>query len=293
MNNVVVLDHLDHFNIKQILESGQVFRFERITDHSYLLNAKQKVIKITQQDQCSSALFYNTNVSELDEIWNAYFDLDTNYSKIADALSSKDAFMAKAVAFGEGVRILRQDPWEMLISFIISQNKAIPHIRECIRNISSRFGFPINEAGADTLGSSYYAFPTPKELSRATEEDLRACKVGFRAPYIIDACQKILNGEIILSDLYIMPLEEARMQLMRIKGVGPKIADCILLFAYGRSSVFPTDIWIKRVMEGVYFEGKEVPIKEIQRFADEYFGELAGYAQQYMFYYGRENALFK
>lgn len=291
MSNIVMLDHLNHFNITQILESGQVFRFEKISDYSYILNAKQKLIKITQQEGSNSVIFYNTNASELDEIWIPYFDIDTNYEHIARELAKKDEYMKKAVEFGTGIRILRQDPWEMLISFIISQNKAIPHIKECIKNISERFGLPLETvSGSD---KHYYSFPTPKELSRATEESLRECKVGFRAPYILDACHKILNAEVILNDLYIMPVEEARVALMSIKGVGPKIADCILLFAYGRSEVFPTDVWIKRVMEGIYFEGREVKPDEIQQFARSYFGDLAGYAQQYLFYYGREHALFK
>lgn len=291
MSNIVMLDHLNHFNITQILESGQVFRFEKISDHSYILNAKQKLIKITQQGQCSSAIFYNTNISELDEIWIPYFDIDTNYEHIASVLAEKDEYMRQAVAFGSGIRILRQDPWEMLISFIISQNKGIPHIKECIRNICEKFGMPLEQING--MGQHYYSFPTPKELSRATEEELRACKVGFRAPYIMDACRKVLNGDIILNDIYIMPADEGRASLMQIKGVGPKIADCILLFAYAKSEVFPTDVWIKRVIEGMYFEGKEVKPDEIQRFAKSYFGDLSGYAQQYLFYYGREHALFK
>lgn len=286
-----MLDHLSHFNIRQILESGQVFRFEKISDYSYLLNARQKLIKITQKTGSSSAIIYNTNVSEVDEIWVPYFDIDTNYNHIAQVLAQKDEYMQAAVSFGEGIRILRQDPWEMLISFIISQNKAIPHIKECIRLITRQFGFALEQI--DSMDKHYYSFPTPKELSRATEEELRACKVGFRAPYIMDACRKILNGEIILNDLYIMPIEEAKTALMSIKGVGPKIADCILLFAYGKTEVFPTDVWIKRVIEGFYFEGREVPLVEIQAFAKSYFGDLAGYAQQYLFYYGREQALFK
>lgn len=291
MSNIVMLEHLDHFNIAQILESGQVFRFEKISKHSYLLNAKQKVIKITQQPGSSSAIFYNTNISELDEVWGPYFDIDTDYGKIARSLAQKDEYMAKAVEFGKGIRILRQDPWEMLISFIISQNKAIPHIKECLKNITQSFGDPLEER--EDLEHYYYAFPSPKALSRASEEALRACKVGFRAPYIMDACHKVLNGEIILNDLFIMSVEEAREKLMTIKGVGPKIADCILLFAYGKGEVFPTDVWIKRVIEGLYFEGKEVRPAQIQEFAKQYFGPLAGYAQQYLFYYGRENALFK
>lgn len=288
MKNVVMLGHLDHFDVRQILESGQVFRFEKITDQSYMLVAKQKVIKLAQHEESSSVMIYNTNISELDEVWSHYLDINTNYAEIANTLSAKDEHMAKAVAFGQGIRILKQDPWEMLISFIISQNKAIPHIKECIKNISRQFGTPIEDEDCN----GYYTFPTPEELKNATEEDLRACKVGFRAPYIIDACHKILNEEIVLNDLYLMSAKEAKEKLMSIKGVGPKIADCILLFAYSKMELFPTDVWIKRVMEGLYFEGREMKLVEIQKFAKSYFGNLAGYAQQYLFFYGRENALF-
>lgn len=291
MNSVVVLDNLSHFNVTQILESGQVFAFDKIIEHSYILNAKQKLIKLTQQPESSSVILYNTNISEVDEIWEHYFDIQTDYSYIAHTLSEKDSYMARAVAFGKGIRILRQDPWEMLISFIISQNKAIPHIKQCIYNLSQKYGKPIEPICNEE--KCYYTFPTAEELVQATEEDLRMCKVGFRAPYIMDACQKVANDDVNLNDLMIMPTDEARQKLMTIKGVGPKIADCILLFAYGRSSVFPIDVWIKRVIEGLYFEGREMKLEQIQTFAKEYFGDLAGYAQQYLFYYGRENALFK
>ncbi len=286
-----MLDKLDNFNITQILESGQVFRFDKISNHSYILNAKQTLIKITQQHQDSNIMFYNANASELDEIWVPYFDLDTNYKEITSILKNKDEHMKAAVEFGEGIRILKQDPWEMLISFIISQNKAIPHIKQCIRNICEKFGTPLEPiSGSDR---HYYTFPTPKELSRATEQELRDCKVGFRAAYIMDACHKVMNGDIILNDLFIMETDKARDILMTIKGVGPKVADCILLFAYGKTEVFPTDVWIKRIIEGLYFDGRDVPMKEIQQFAKDYFGDLAGYAQQYLFYYARENSLFK
>lgn len=292
MQNVVMLDHLTHFNVAQILESGQVFTFDKLSDHSYLLNVKQKLIKLTQQPESSSAMLYNTTVSELDELWEHYFDLKTDYKQITDTLSKKDEYMAQAVLFGEGIRILRQDPWEMLISFILSQNKAIPHIKQCIYNLSKRYGKLIEP----TIGEEekcYYTFPTAYELVNATEEELRSCKIGFRAPYIIDACQKVVNEEVNLNDLIVLSTEEARSKLMTIKGVGPKIADCILLFAYSRSEVFPIDVWIKRVIEGLYFKGKEMKLDQIQSFAKDYFGDLAGYAQQYLFYYGRQNMLYK
>lgn len=291
MKNAVMIQDTNHFHIGQILESGQVFRFDKISDVSYLLVARQKLIKITQQADSTSVIIHNAHSGELEEIWKDYFDLETNYDHIAEVLSQKDEYMKKAISFGKGIRILRQDPWEMLISFIISQNKAIPHIKQCIRNITEKYGQALGEE--DGQEHMYFTFPTPEELSKATEEELRECKVGFRAPYILDACQKVYNGEVVLRDIYRMPTIEAKKELMKIKGVGPKIADCILLFAFGKTEVFPTDVWIKRVIEGIYFEGKDMKLEEIQQFAKDYFGDLAGYAQQYLFFYGRENALFK
>ncbi|MGL6174502.1 MAG: DNA-3-methyladenine glycosylase family protein [Cellulosilyticaceae bacterium] len=291
MKNAVMIQHINHFDIGQILESGQVFRFEKISDLSYLLIAKQKLIKVTQQIGSSSVVIHNAHSGELEEIWKYYFDLETDYEKIVRELSNKDEYMRQAIAFGPGIRILKQDPWEMLISFIISQNKAIPHIKQCIKNITEKYGEALGEEDRDE--HIYYTFPTPEQLAKVTEEELRECKVGFRAPYIIDACEKVSSGEIVLSDIYSMSTEDGKKELMKIKGVGPKIADCILLFAFGKTEVFPTDVWIKRVIEGIYFEGKDMKLEQIQQFAKDYFGDLAGYAQQYLFFYGRENALFK
>lgn len=291
MKDVIVLQDLTHFDIKQILESGQVFRYETLSDSTYLLIANQKILKISQKGKSIIPLIQGTTRSEFDQHWDQYFDLSTDYHFITQTLSEKDDYMKQAIAFGEGIRILKQDPWEMLISFIISQNKSIPHIKQCINNISQAYGCPIQTHTSDT--KIYYTFPSPEELIRASEDDLRACKVGFRAPYIRDACEKIYNEAINLTDLYAFETEQAKEELMKIKGVGPKIADCILLFAYGKTEVFPTDVWIKRVVEGLYFNGEEKNPAYIHAFAKEYFGKLAGYAQQYLFFYGRENALFK
>lgn len=287
----LIVEQVECFDIGQILESGQVFRFEQINENSYILIAKQKHIKLVQQPGSNNLMIHHTTVGEFDEIWKAYFDLDTDYKGISRTLSDKDAYMKAAIEFGYGVRILKQDPWEMLISFIISQNKAIPHIKQCIANITERYG---DEIGYDhDTDKTYYTFPTPEQLLRATEEELRECKVGFRAPYIVDACKKVTGGEVDLNELYTLSASEAKEKLMQIKGVGPKVSDCILLFAYSKMDLFPTDVWIKRVIEGMYFEGKEISLKAIQTFAREYYGDLAGYAQQYLFFYGRENNLYK
>ena len=291
MKKVAMVEQLEYFNIGQILESGQVFRFEKINPHTYRLIAKGKCIKVTQLPESTTLMIYNSTLGEFEEIWRPYFDIDTDYKQIAQTLSQKDEYMSQAIDFGKGIRLLKQDPWEMLISFIISQNKAIPHIQKCIENISERYGQKI--AYEEEEDSYYYTFPTPEELAKATEEELRECKVGFRAPYIVDACQKVMSGEIILNDLFNMSAKEAKEELMKIKGVGPKVSDCILLFAYGKMDLFPTDVWIKRVVEGIYFDGKEISLQAIQKFAREYFADLAGYAQQYLFYYGRENNLYR
>ena len=286
-----MVEQLEYFNIGQILESGQIFRFEKINPHTYRLIAKGKCIKVTQLPESTTLMIYNSTLGEFEEIWRPYFDIDTDYKQIAQTLSQKDEYMSQAIDFGKGIRLLKQDPWEMLISFIISQNKAIPHIQKCIENISERYGQKI--AYEEEEDSYYYTFPTPEELAKATEEELRECKVGFRAPYIVDACQKVMSGKIILNDLFNMSAKEAKEELMKIKGVGPKVSDCILLFAYGKMDLFPTDVWIKRVVEGIYFDGKEISLQAIQKFAREYFADLAGYAQQYLFYYGRENNLYR
>ena len=291
MKKVAMVEQLEYFNIGQILESGQIFRFEKINPHTYRLIAKGKCIKVTQLPESTTLMIYNSTLGEFEEIWRPYFDIDTDYKQIAQTLSQKDEYMSQAIDFGKGIRLLKQDPWEMLISFIISQNKAIPHIQKCIENISERYGQKI--AYEEEEDSYYYTFPTPEELAKATEEELRECKVGFRAPYIVDACQKVMSGEIILNDLFNMSAKEAKEELMKIKGVGPKVSDCILLFAYGKMDLFPTDVWIKRVVEGIYFDGKEISLQAIQKFAREYFADLAGYAQQYLFYYGRENNLYR
>ncbi len=274
---------LIHFDIAQILECGQVFRFNKNQPHNFTLVVQDKQIGIVQKSD--AVIIENSSSKDINNFWKEYFDLDTDYNQITTILSNKDEHMKQIVKFGEGVRILRQNPWEMLISFIISQNKAIPHIKQCIENISSTYGTLIE--------GTTHAFPTVEQLINVTEEQLRDCKVGFRAPYIVDATQKIWNQEIDLSQIANMQVDEARTELMKIKGVGPKIADCVLLFAYNKMSVFPTDVWIKRMVEGLYFDGKDMKLNLIQEFAKDYFGELAGYAQQYLFFYGRENGMFK
>lgn len=187
-----------------------------------------------------------------------------------------------------GIRILKQDFFETLISFIISQNKQIPHIKQIVHTISERFG----DAIILEDGRRVYAFPTVEQLSVVTEEQLRECKVGFRAPYIKCAVDMVASGEISKEKLLSMSVKEAREKLMTIKGVGEKVANCVLLFGLGFTDTFPVDVWMKRIMEYMYFDEPQDK-KTIEAFAMGKYGELAGYAQQYLFFYGRENGLGK
>lgn len=288
MKTRTIFKNIECFQIDQILESGQIFRFRKIAPSQYFLLVKEQAVQITQKNNT----IYIDNISKIKsgDIWLNYFDINTNYSFITQSLSQKDDFMKKAVEYGKGIRLLRQDPWEMLISFIISQNKGIPQIKQCISNICTHFGKPVMDENNNII---YYTFPSAERLKDASEEELRACKVGFRAPYILDAAKRIYQNKVALDSLFNASANDARNELMSIKGVGPKIADCILLFAYAKSEVFPTDVWIKRVVEQIYFKGEDTKLQTIQQFANEYFGSLAGYAQQYIFFYARENKLFK
>lgn len=289
MKNIVVIEDLENFDLKQTLECGQVFRYEKVSPNSYTIIAKNKRIRLTQKPESTTLMIYNSNRSEYEMVWKDYLDIETDYQHIIRQISKDDPHMQKAVEYGQGIRILKQDTWEMMISFIISQNKAIPHIQQCIDNLCQAYG----EQLTDDEGETYYAFPTVEALSKATDEDLRACKVGFRAPYIMDACQKILSNTVILEALPAMSTQEAKESLMKIKGIGEKVAHCVLLFGLGKTDTFPTDVWIKRIMEQTYFGGVETKSSDIIAFAKEQYGDYAGYAQQYLFYYGRQSALDK
>ncbi|WP_305767138.1 DNA-3-methyladenine glycosylase family protein [Candidatus Epulonipiscium viviparus] len=276
------------FNITQTLECGQIFRFYKIEPDNFNIIVQDKVVNISQRED--QLFIENTTLDEFNLFWKNYLDLDTNYKIIKDTLCEIDIHMNNAIRFGGGIRILKQDPFEMLISFIISQNKAIPHIKQCINNIAERFGQPIFQ---EISSETYYAFPTLAQLQAATIDDLSECKVGFRAAYIKDAIDKLSSGEVDLTSIASLETADARKQLMKIKGVGKKIADCVLLFAYYRTDVFPTDVWIKRVVEGFYFNQEETKLEVIDTFAKNTFKDFAGFAQQYLFFYARENNLFK
>ena len=227
-------------------------------------------------------------MEEFNEIWMDYFDLNTDYKEIIKELS-KNEILANAIEYGKGIRILNQNHFEMLISFIISANNMIPRIKKSIEVISTRYGKLICE----DKNRKYYSFPTIEELSKATVEELREfAKVGFRDKRIFDTVNMILNEKIDLDNFENLETDILREELLKFSGVGNKVADCIMLFSYKRGEVFPVDIWIKRVMEELFIK-EETPVKKIAKEADKIFGKYAGYAQQYLFYYGREEKIGK
>ncbi|HHT96783.1 MAG TPA: DNA glycosylase [Clostridiales bacterium] len=272
MNSIV---KVKDFNLEQTLECGQCFRFKKYSDNHYIVNAKDKALEVKQEDD--NLIFYNISKEE-EKNWIEYFDLDRDYSEIKDYIISREPKMKEIIEAGSGIRILNQDFFETLISFIISQNKQIPQIKQVINNLAIKYG--------EELSDDNYAFPTMERLSQVTEEEFRESKAGFRAKYLVDACEKVKSGLINEKDLLTLSNEEILNELCTIKGVGVKVSNCVMLFGLGRKEAFPIDVWIKRIMEEIYFK-KETKLDIIQKFAEEKFGSYGGFAQQYLFYYSR------
>ena len=284
--NSVILEEIENFDAKAIFTCGQAFRWYEESDGSFTTVHLGRVLNVLNEKD--KVIFKGTNLEEFNEIWMDYFDLNTDYKEIRKVLSNNE-ILPKAMEYGEGIRILNQNHFEMLISFIISANNMIPRIKKSIEVISMRYGRFICE----DENRKYYSFPTVEELSKATVEDLREfAKVGFRDKRIFDTVNMILNEKIDLYSFENLETDTLREELLKFSGVGNKVADCIMLFSYKRGEVFPVDVWIKRVMEELFIK-KETPVKKISKEADRIFGKYAGYAQQYLFYYGREEKIGK
>ena len=281
-DNQIILEGIsEDFEPKHVFECGQCFRWLREEDGSYTGVVQGKVINVKKENDL--IIFDNTNKEDFENIWFDYFDLGRNYAEIKKQLKVMDEYLEKATEFGQGIRILQQDGWEMLISFIISANNRIPMIQRAINNLSERYGKFIDEY----RGKKYYAFPTPEELSKVSVEDIRACQTGFRDKYIKSVVDYVNeNNEDVLSYRK-LDTGECIKELVKFNGVGPKVADCIALFGMQKYDTFPVDVWVKRVMEEFYVEDN-LSLPKIRKFALDKFGDLAGFAQQYLFYYARE-----
>lgn len=285
-NNLVILEDVENFDARAIFTCGQAFRWYEEKDGSFTTVHLGRVLNVLNEED--RVVFKGTNLEEFKKIWLDYFDLNTNYKEIRKTLSGNE-ILVNAMEYGKGIRILNQNHFEMLISFIISANNMIPRIKKSIEVISMRYGKFICE----DENRKYYSFPTVEELSNATVEDLREfAKVGFRDKRIFDTVNMILNDKIDLNSFESLETDILREELLKFSGVGNKVADCIMLFSYKRGEVFPVDVWIKRVMEKLFIK-QETPVKKIAKEANRIFGKYAGYAQQYLFYYGREEKIGK
>ena len=272
--NGITVTGIKDFNLKHIFECGQCFRWNRNTDNSYTGFAKGSC-QVTIKQEKDKLILDNCSKEQFKNFWYSYFDLNTDYTKIKKKLS-KDEIMREAIDFGYGIRILNQEYYETLFSFILSANNRIPMIKKTIEVYSENFGVK-------------NAFPNKDTLKNIPLDTLRENGGGFRCKYIISTANK-LNEEYSPEKLKSLSTNDARKKLIELPGVGEKIADCTLLFSGIKQDVFPTDVWVKRVMEELYLK-KESSYKEIQSFAQNYWGEYSGYAQQYLFYYARENRI--
>lgn len=257
-----------NFNIEQICNSGQCFRMKKIGEHTYEVIAFGTYLEVTQH---GDEITFSCSEQEFEHIWRSYFDLDTNYETFIETVEEKDLYLKQAIEFGYGIRILRQDLWEMIISFIISQQNNIKRIRKCIETLCERYG----EKKENEKGEIYYDFPTVEALARVTEEELRDCNLGYRSKYIVKTSSMILRKEVDLNEIKQMGFEEAKAELLKLTGVGVKVADCICLFGLHHMDGFPIDTHIKQILDREYKEG----------FPFEKYEGYIGVVQQYMFYY--------
>ena len=283
-----IIEDVDSFEPKHIFECGQCFRWNENENGSYIGVVGSNVINVEKVD--INILISSVDADNLEKLAINYFDLNRDYKEIKRRLSSIDEYLANSVKYGSGIRILNQDLWETIISFIISANNNIPRIKGIIERMSKKYGNKI-----EWKGKEYYTFPTVESLSKATVEDLRNLGLGFRDVRIYETTRNILNKEVDLEELHKeKDTKKVRDTLLTLSGVGPKVADCILLFStLKRFDVFPIDVWVRRVMNDLYIKNEDetkVNKKEIEKLAKEKYGNLEGLAQQYLFYWKRDTA---
>ena len=298
-----ILENQNSFELKDIFECGQCFRWNEQEDGSYIGVIKNGVIQVKKEKKiCKEKngakeinktkeiiTFTGKCDGNLQEIVEKYFDLNRDYEKIKSQLENIDEYLKTSIEYGKGIRILNQDLWETIISFIISANNNIPRIKGIIERISKKYGNEI-----EWNGKKYYTFPTPEQLKDVTVQEFRNLGLGFRDIRLYETTQMILNKEVDLEKLRKNPnTQEVRNELLKLSGVGPKVADCILLFSdLKRFDVFPIDVWVRRVMNDLYIKESDeskVSKAKIEKLAEEKFGDLKGLAQQYLFYWRREN----
>ena len=280
------IENIKSFELADIFDCGQCFRWNKQEDGSYTGIFRKNVMNV--QRQGNTVTFKGKCDGDIKEIVEDYFDLKRNYEEIKNKLSQIDEKVKTSIEYGQGIRILNQDLWEMIISYIISANNNIPRIKGIIERLSKTYGQEI-----EWNGEKYYTFPTAEELKDVSVEDYRKLGAGFRDMRLYETVHMILDKKVDIEQMQNNSNTlEVREQLLTLSGVGPKVADCILLFStLKRFEVFPIDVWVRRVMNELYIKNEDetkVNKKEIEKLAHEKFGNLAGIAQQYLFYWKRE-----
>ena len=286
-----ILLRVRDYDLAATLDSGQAFRWQ-FQDGSWTGVIGRHGLRLTP---VRGGIRAETTGPVADWQWlRDYLQTDVDLAAVLKTFPD-DAPMRDAIAACRGLRVLRQDPWECLASFILSSTKQIVQIRQIVALLCERFGEPINQCSVEpaarfdsaTGRTLHFAFPLPQRLAGVTEADLRSCKMGFRAPHLLAAARRIADGKFDLERLRHLSLAEARGELMTLRGGGGKIADCVLLFAYGFDGAFPVDVWVERALRQLYFPRRRVSDKRLRHFATTHFGPHAGYAQQYLFHYMR------
>lgn len=267
-NNNAYISDIGDFDLPHTLDCGQAFRWEE-TDGRWHGAAFGRYLELEKLND-GTVVLYGTDENTFNTVWRGYFDLDRDYSEVIAAISENE-ILENAAEYAHGIRVLNQEPWETLCSFIISQNNNIKRIKGIINRLCENFG--------QDMGG-WYTFPSAEKIAGLSLDELGVLRSGFRAKYILDAAKKVSGGEIDLEKLKTIPTDDARKELMKITGVGPKVADCVLLFSLGHTDAFPKDVWIKRAMEVLF--GGELPQSAVP---------YAGIAQQYIFFYARDTKL--
>ena len=269
-----------NYSLRETLASGQAFRWRRRQNQWFGVIQDHWV----KASSSSKTLILSTNHPQPDwKLLKHYFQTDVDLDKIIRQFPS-DPPLQNALAHCRGLRLLRQDPWEMLASFILSSNKQIPHIAQIIEALCRCFQQPTPVPKGEP---SAWQFPPPEAIADTSERRLRRLKMGYRAPYLREAAKAAAERFVDLTALDKLPYSAAKETLIQLPGVGPKIADCVLLFAYGKQEAFPMDVWVKRALEELYFQGQRMPQARLQTFAAQHFAPFNGYAQQYLFHFMR------
>lgn len=263
----IVIFHKNDFSIEQILECGQVFSHHKMSENRYVVVSGKKFVDITFSP--SKTIMESSHI----DFFYDYFDLNTDYEKIKSEILRRRSDFSKFFDSGESIRILKQEPVQSILSFIFSANNNIKRIRNFLNSLSQKFGSP--------LSNGLYSFPSLSQLSDATEKDFKNLKAGYRSAYLVDSIKRLQTKEFSAKTLRSLGTRELKKRLMTLSGVGPKVADCILLFGFARFDVFPVDTWIRKSF--VFFSKEKKTDVQISDFFTNIFGEVAGYAQQYLY----------